>query len=95
MKTCKSLTILAVDHILPEGLTMEEGQVISLEQLQRVLYPRTITMEELRCQDDQVKSSTSDKKPHCHKTRAGKSERTTTSEKGPSKLFACMATPKK
>ena len=93
MKTCKSSKILADDHILPEGLTMEEWQVISLEQVQRVLYPRTITMDELRCQDDQVKSSTSDKKPHCCETRADASERTTTSEKGPSKLLACMATP--
>ena len=73
---------------------MEEWQVISLEELQRVLYPRTITMEELRCQDDQVKSSTSDKKPHCRKTRADTNECTTTSEKRPSKYLECMATPK-
>jgi hypothetical protein len=54
-----------------------------------------IAMDCLRCQDDQVKSSTSDKRPHCRKTRADTSECTTTSEKGPSKLLACMATPKK
>jgi hypothetical protein len=36
-----------------------------------------------------------DKKPHCRKTRADTSEHTTTSEKGPSKLLACVATPKK
>jgi hypothetical protein len=34
MKTCKSSKILEDDHIPPEGLTMEEWQVISLEQLQ-------------------------------------------------------------
>ena len=53
------------------------------------------TMDDLRCQDDQMKSSTSDKKPHCRRTRADTSERTTTSEKRPSKHLACMTTPKK
>ena len=38
MKTCKSLKILADDHIPPEGLTMEEWQVIRSEELQKVLY---------------------------------------------------------
>ena len=52
-------------------------------------------MDGLRCQDDQMKSSTSDKKPHCRRTRADTSKRTTTFEKRPSKLSACMATRKK
>ncbi len=42
-----------------------------------------------------MKSSTSEKKIYCSKTRADTSELTTTSEKGPSKLLACMATSKK
>jgi hypothetical protein len=54
-----------------------------------------IAMDGLRCQDDPMKSSTSDKKPHCRRTRADTSERTTTSEKRPSKHLACMTTPKK
>ena len=54
-------------------------------------------MDGLRCpsQDDQVKSHTSDKRPHYRKTRADTNENTTTTEKGSSKHLACMATPKK
>ncbi len=51
-------------------------------------------MEELRCQKDNVKSSKSDEKSQCHDTNADTSKRSTTSEKGPSKHLACMATPK-
>ena len=55
----------------------------------------TRAMDGLRCQNDQVKSRTSDKRPHYRKTRADTNENTTTTEKGSSKHLACMATPKK
>ena len=65
---------------------------MSLEQFRRLLYPRTITMEDLRCQEGPVKPSTSDKKPQRHKARADTNEHTKTSEKRPCKHSACVAT---
>jgi hypothetical protein len=47
-------------------------------------------MDGLRCQDDHVKSCTSNKKLKCCKTRADAHEHTTTSEKGPSKHLASI-----
>ena len=51
-KTCKSLTIHIDDETLPEEFTEEELQAMSLEEICRLLYPRSITNEKLGCQTD-------------------------------------------
>ena len=68
---------------------------MSLEVIRRLLYPRTIIMEALECQTDNVKSDTSDKKSQGHYTSADTTKHPMTSEKKSCKLLACMATPRK
>ena len=46
------------DDTLPEEFTLEELQAMSLEMICKLLYPRTIIMEELECQTDNVRSGT-------------------------------------
>ena len=63
--------------------------------IRKFLYPRTIIMEELECQTDNVKSGTSDKISQGHDTSADTTKHPITSENKLCKLLACMATPKK
>ena len=49
-------------------------------------------MEKLKCQADNVKSGTSDKNSQGRDTSADKKKHSTTPEKRPCNLLACMAT---
>ena len=68
---------------------------MSLEMIHKLLYPRTIIMEELECQTDNVKSDTSDKKSQGQDTSADTTKHPMKSEKKSCKRLAFMATPKK
>ena len=68
---------------------------MSLEMIRKLLYPRTIVMEELECETDNVKSDTSDKKSQGQDTSADTTKHPMTTEKNSCKLSACMATTRK